>query len=269
MVPAEGYVPGRRRYLTPNPSRWEGQLMVYVLDDPVWRELFADDAARRLWAVIASARAAGEDRASSAEMKAAVRASFAVIEQAATPPKQPAIVAAAPVMSDADILEFTERAVHEAGHAVAAVALGGQIERGFVLLPGQESDGCAGAVIMAAMPLGNAKPQIAYAGPWAQARFRASGRRPTPQEVGAAMSSSGRRDRAMCRTSSGSEGREVIGLLDRCWPAVISLAATLAGGEIRHEHVTAALGLSNDEQHHAFELANLRAGMRGVPNSQA
>lgn len=157
--------------------------------------------------------------------------------------------------------EMLELAVHEAGHAVAAVALGAQIERGYVLWH-EEDDGVRGRVLVASMPPGDVKPQIAYAGPWAQARVQYGTSWPTPQQVDSVMERYGRDDRPMCRSGE-DEGREVIQLVDHCWPAVIEVARELMrNGEVQHKHVVAALGLSVDDYtRHPFELANLRAGL--------
>lgn len=161
--------------------------------------------------------------------------------------------------------ELLERAVHEAGHAVAGALVGGRISRGYILPAGRTQDGVTGEVVMAEMPVGDLRGQIAYAGPWAQARFRAGGRWPTPDQLHEVMSTSGRLDRRHLCASVAGDGREVAELMDRCWPAVITVAKTLVrDGEIRHNHVVAALGLSEDESRHGFELASLRAGMRAV-----
>jgi hypothetical protein len=179
----------------------------------------------------------------------------------------PVVVAAATAtaLTDAD-MELLERAVHESAHAVAAVIFGGRIDRGYVLPAGHDRDGITGEVLVASMPVGNAAPQIAYAGPWAQAKFRAGGGWPMPDQLHAVMSTSGRLDRKQHLCASGSgDGSDVVGLIDRCWPAVIAVAKKLVrDGEIRHEHVVAALGLSDDVSRHPFELASIRSGMRRV-----
>lgn len=162
--------------------------------------------------------------------------------------------------------ELLETAVHEAGHAVAAVALGGRISHGYVLPLSRRTGEITGQVVMDGMPVGDATAEIAFAGPLAQARFRAGGHPPS-QVMSAVLASAGRLDRRMC-DSAGRDGSSVTGLIDRCWPAVITVAKALVStGEIRHEDVTAALGLSEDPARHPFELANLRAGMRAVPRA--
>lgn len=61
----------------------------------------------------------------------------------------------------------------------------------------------------------------------------------------------------------------VMPLLRRCWPAVEVLAARLvAGEEVRHKHVLAALGVRYDDAA-PFALANIRAGLRAVPGGKA
>ena len=59
---------------------------------------------------------------------------------------------------------------------------------------------------------------------------------------------------------------EVMPLVLRCWPAIESLAAELdERREISHKHVVEALGLSSDHTRHPFELNNIHAGLRHVP----
>lgn len=202
---------------------------------------------------------------SRAALTASITAEDTAVASVPPPAPAPAVVTAA-TSAEVDDRELLERAVHEAGHAVAAVALGGRISHGYVLPAGRSRDGLFGRVTMAEMPVGDLRGQIAYAGPWAQARFRSGGGWPTPHQMHEVMSTAGQQDRKHLCASVSGDGREVVGLMDRCWPAVIALAKNLVhDGEIRHEHVVAALGLSDDATRQPFELASIRAGLRGVP----
>lgn len=58
-------------------------------------------------------------------------------------------------------------------------------------------------------------------------------------------------------------------LLEWCWPAITAVARKLLReGEALHDDVAAALGLSADLGRHAFEIANIRAGLRTVPSRE-
>lgn len=86
--------------------------------------------------------------------------------------------------------EHLELCVHEAGHAVAAVALGGVI-RSAAVTNGRVM-GVRGLTKVDTVPHGR-DPEIAYAGPWSQARWSA-GRRPTQRELYALFDGGGRGD---------------------------------------------------------------------------
>ncbi|WP_131815180.1 hypothetical protein [Mycolicibacterium holsaticum] len=61
---------------------------------------------------------------------------------------------------------------------------------------------------------------------------------------------------------------EAMPIVRSCWPAIAKLAVQMDDrGPISHADVCVALGLSKDPALHGFELANIRAGIRAVPDS--
>lgn len=61
--------------------------------------------------------------------------------------------------------------------------------------------------------------------------------------------------------------REVSPLVLRLWPAVCELAVRIEQrGSVGHADLCAALGLSEVQARHSFELASPRSGMRSVPS---
>lgn len=153
-------------------------------------------------------------------------------------------------------------AVHEAGHSIAAVALGATL-RSAVLFDGDGDgpDGLLGETTYVGLA-DRYRPQVAYAGPWAEARFRAR-QRPGICEINAVIDSTGHRDhRSICASGSPTAGRGVVPLIDRCWSAVKTVSIELfIDGEIDHTTVCTALGLSGDPDTAAFQLACIRSGI--------
>jgi hypothetical protein len=82
-----------------------------------------------------------------------------------------------------------EMAFHEAGHAVAAVVLGGVL-RSAVVSGGLRKGTIYGLTTIEVMPEGR-EPEIAYAGAWGQARWRHN-RRPSVTEVFTILDGTGR-----------------------------------------------------------------------------
>lgn len=160
--------------------------------------------------------------------------------------------------------EYLEVCMHEAGHAVAAVALGGVI-RNAVVVEGRVT-GRQGLTTVNDMPHGR-DPEIAYAGPFAAGKFRARGRRPTQREMFAVMTGGGRGDAAVLSLAGGEHlGHSIKPLLDRCWPAVIRVGQQLClVGEVFQEDILLALGISDGGGRTSAQLASLRSGFRAVP----
>ncbi|PBD11483.1 M50 family metallopeptidase [Mycobacterium avium subsp. hominissuis] len=156
-----------------------------------------------------------------------------------------------------------ETCIHEAGHAVAAVTLGGVI-RSAVVASGRVL-GVSGLTTVAEMPEGRS-PEIAYSGPWAQACWLA-GRRPTQREVFAVLATTGHRDDRVLLASGGTHtGHDAVPLLTHCWPAVVRVAQQLyKTGEATQADVLAALSVDDGGGLSSFQLANIRARLRSVP----
>lgn len=161
--------------------------------------------------------------------------------------------------------EHLELCVHEAGHAVAAVALGGAIRNAVVTR--SRVTGVQGLTTLMPddLPVGR-EPEIAYAGPWAQARWRA-GRRPTQRAMYALFDGGGRGDCGVLTAAGGTHlGHSVTPLVEQCWPAVIRVAQQLyRAGEVTQADVVAALGITDGGGRTSCQLAGLRSGCRSVP----
>lgn len=159
--------------------------------------------------------------------------------------------------------EHLEVCVHEAGHAVAGVTLGAQLRSAVVVA--SRVWGTDGLASFSDRPHGR-DPEIAYAGPWAQARWRA-GRRPTQREVYAILDAGGYKDERVLIAAGGTHlGHFVQPVIERCWPAVIRVAQHLhRTGEALHADVCAALDITDGGGPTSSQLAGLRAGMRAVP----
>lgn len=149
-------------------------------------------------------------------------------------------------------------AFHEAGHAIAGVLFGGELDTATVSAKGGETTFSADDNLA----IGR-HPAVAFAGPYAEARWCAGGlRRPTVYEVDRIMCASGRKDRAAI-TAAGATPSEVAHdvtpLLDRCWPSLVTLAVKLnSDGEARHADVCAALSIpATGNSHH---LSLIRSG---------
>lgn len=141
-------------------------------------------------------------------------------------------------------------AFHEAGHAVAAVVLGGQVHQVIVdEHPHTEYD-----------PLPGLDAGIVYAGPWAEARWEL-GRTPGPADMRRVFARNGSDDRTLCAAGGPHQGAHVVPLLERCWPAVKTLAKGLYfTGAATHANVCSALGLPDRGGRASVELALIRSG---------
>jgi hypothetical protein len=155
-------------------------------------------------------------------------------------------------------LRRIEVCFHEAGHAVAAVALGGVIRS--AVLAGGRVTGVQGLTTVDEMPVGRTA-EIAYSGPWCQARWRAD-RRPGMADLYRVLDTTGHRDdKALCAAGGMVAAAGVVPLLERCWPSVVKVAQKLVrDGEVRHEDVCEALGLTDDGGPGSLELALIRSG---------
>lgn len=157
-------------------------------------------------------------------------------------------------LSDPELSRLTT-AFHEAGHAVAAVALGGRVHLARV-------DGDHPDTEHEQLPAGM-QAAITYAGPWAGARWT-RGRAPGPADMHRTLATHRADDRALCPAGGPSAGAEVVGLVERCWSAVRAPASRLyVHGQVDHADVCAPLGLTDDGGSASLGLAMIRSG--GVP----
>jgi hypothetical protein len=143
--------------------------------------------------------------------------------------------------------------VHEAGHAVVATALNGQIYGAFADDSGgrceyerEVADDCLTAA-------------VTYGGPYSECRWEA-GQQPDSRQIAMALqrNTSDRRILGMAEPHAYTIARAVAApLLERCWPAVMTLSAMLfRSGEIDNDDVRRVLGSELD-------LARLRRAVPG------
>ena len=149
-------------------------------------------------------------------------------------------------------------AVHEAAHSVATVLLGGHVDRAQIL--DGKVFGLRGETQTRDLPSEH-EPLVAFAGPWAEARWQ-HGTRPPLADIWAHLDGCGRRDRdaitAACGTALPPERHRVEARLSTTWDAVISVAKVLhRQGEIRHSDVCRALDIPPENNgHHRSIIAS-------------
>ncbi len=137
-------------------------------------------------------------------------------------------------------------AYHESGHAVVGVLHGATLCDAVITDGDRVGDGFShptGETSFDDLPEGHAA-QIAYSGPYAQARGVAK-RRPNLRELHAAFDGAGRVDQdQLCASGERAAGADVVPLLLRCWPAVATIARQLFdGGCVGHADVCKALSI--------------------------
>lgn len=147
-------------------------------------------------------------------------------------------------------------AYHEAGHAVAAVLAGGKVHQAVL--------GDTPQIQHDDVPEHHC-PGVTYAGPWAEARWIA-GRYPTSRQLHRVLAGTvDHKELCAAGGPAAATAGGLVTLLERCWPAVTTVARKLfVTGQVDHADVTAALGLSDEGGPGSFELANIRAGLRAV-----
>lgn len=184
--------------------------------------------------------------------------------------------------ADPDYLRWRlSLAAHEAGHAVVAAVFGTQIasvrvwQGGPPIVSEHGREALGVCEYASADPVAEAhRPLIAAAGAVAEA-VALYGPQPSPVQIGALLDGTEDGDELRQAAMTAAAGApsptvEVLPLVRRCWPAIAALAAQMDSGKVvSHRHVVAALGLSNNYQLHPFELANIRAGLRAVPDPSA
>lgn len=176
-----------------------------------------------------------------------------------------------------DAVNAARMAHHEAGHAVLAVLVGGQVACAEVFPAGQtDTEGKDGycQYVPPNLAVKQHEHLIAAAGAVAEAVWE-HGTRATAQQADQRLTGSDATFLRRCALIAGavhtvSPVTEVLQLVTRCWPAVESLAARLSRHEqVGHKHVVKALGLSNDYTRHPFELNNIRIGLQQVPGHES
>lgn len=176
-----------------------------------------------------------------------------------------------------DAVNSARMARHEAGHAVMAVLVGGQVACAEVFPAGKTDEEAKDGYCQYIPPNLAVKQHehlIAAAGAVAEAIWE-HGPRATVQQAGQRLTGSDAKFLRHCALTdvaahTVSPVTEVLPLVVRCWPAIESLATRLGLHEqIGHKHVVKALGLSHDYTQHPFEINNIRSGLRPIPDPRA
>lgn len=162
-----------------------------------------------------------------------------------------------------DELELFDLGTHEAGHAIRGLLLGGEITRAGVYQG--RMTGTEGRTRFRHPFDRHHIPQVAHAGPLAQAAW-INGGRPTLGRVDAVLAAGGCHDHdQMQHVYAASGGLLKVDhpaeehLLRRCWPSVLALAASLyQQGEVDQDAVLASLGLTRANA--SMGLAMIRSG---------
>lgn len=176
-----------------------------------------------------------------------------------------------------DAVNSARIARHEAGHAVLAVLVGGQVACAEVF-PADHTDAEGKDGYCQYIPPNLAVKQhehlIAAAGAAAEAVWE-HGPRATVQQADQRLIGGDAKFLRHCALMAAvahtvSPVAQVLPLVVRCWPAIESLATRLGLHEqISHKHVVKALGLSHDYTQHPFEINNIRSGLRPIPDPRA
>ncbi|MDF0532205.1 hypothetical protein P0W64_15025 [Tsukamurella sp. 8F] len=145
-------------------------------------------------------------------------------------------------------------AYHEAGHAVAAVLLGGQ-----GISARLRDDDLEGETAMSHLDE-HRQPDVGWAGPYAEARFR-RGRRPGYYEVRNLLDQNPHDEALIAAAGPAPDFAYVEQVVDRCWPAISRVARALASaGEVDHGGVLFALGAYGSRRKTSHTLALVRSG---------
>ncbi len=162
-----------------------------------------------------------------------------------------------------DEIELFDVAVHESGHAVRGLLLGGEIARAGVYQG--LTTGTEGRTRFRQPFDRHHISSVAHAGPHAHASWTHGGR-PTLGQVDAVLAGGGCHDMAQIERAHAMSGGMLTvdkpsedHLLNRTWPGVLMLAAELyRRGELDHDAVLASLGLNRESA--VMKFADLRSG---------
>lgn len=162
---------------------------------------------------------------------------------------------------------YLETTVHEASHAVAGVRLGATLRSAMAF--DNRLVGVLGRTRFEPRDYPREREtEIAYSASYGQAKFRAGGhRRPTMREIDAVLRTTGHEDFGVLVAAGGTHtGTGVSLLIDRHWNAVIEIAKLLnKRGEVFHEDVCAALGITDGGGRTSLDISRLNSGATLAP----
>lgn len=159
--------------------------------------------------------------------------------------------------------------VHEGSHAVLGVVAGGVLRSASVygnrVTPGRPGTmNNSGLTLFDFVPQGR-EPEVAFAGPYAQARWLA-GKRPSMREVNASFDGGGCRDKEHLRGAAMSQASVIVPTIENVWPSIETVAKLLhRTGKATHPDVCKALGVTDGGGPGSTELSLIRGG--AVPGS--
>jgi hypothetical protein len=149
--------------------------------------------------------------------------------------------------------------LHEGAHSVMGVIYGGYLRGARVDLNTLDGAATFDGLDPARHPV------VAYAGPWAAARWAVGGRRqPSQAEIWRVLERGGCKDyKAM--VASGATSADIdpaaLALLDRCWPPIVEVAQQLhRSGNAVHGDACRALGIPRTGNSHHLSL--IRSGYK-------
>ncbi|WP_328435737.1 hypothetical protein [Nocardia puris] len=154
---------------------------------------------------------------------------------------------------------------HEAGHAVAAVLVGGRIMRAEVL--DRPRDGVRGSTSFVGVDARGDLAMLSWSGPFAEARWR-FGPHPRLEQVRSVLRGSCDADDLATEVdlATSATPRDIEPQLERCWPIVRSLAGSLyKDGHVGHRAVCERLGLPLWGPQQRALVASIRAGLWTPP----
>jgi hypothetical protein len=163
-----------------------------------------------------------------------------------------------------DELDSFDVAVHESGHAIRGLLLGGEVHTAGVY--GGPRTGFQGRTRFRNPFDRHHISPVAHAGPHSHASWVHGSRRPSIAAVDAVLAGGGCHDMAQIERAHAMSGGMLTvdkpsedHLLNRTWPGVLMLAAELyRRGELDHDAVLASLGLNRESA--VMKFADLRSG---------